>query len=129
MHRILRILALFAALQLLGGHWAVLQTAAWVSMAVEYSKNDSLSSALTKTFDGEHPCQLCHAVKEGRSKEQKQDQSHGTSKTEAVLTLHSPLPPPDFVHVLFPKEDSSAPTRPHCPPSPPPLSLLKALQA
>src|SRR5688572_3519270 len=55
-----------------GGHWAVLQSVAWVSMVVTYSQTDSWDVALQKTFSGEKPCKLCLAVKEGKQQEQKQ---------------------------------------------------------
>ncbi len=42
---------------------AFLQTAAWVTMAVNYSvKEGSVVEGLSKTFDGEHPCKLCLAA-------------------------------------------------------------------
>ena len=54
-----------------GGHWAVLQSVAWVSMAVNYSQTDSIDVALEKTFSGKNPCKLCLAVKKGKQEEKK----------------------------------------------------------
>ena len=54
------------------GHWALLQSIAWVGMAVSYSQNGTLKEALVKTFDGQHPCKLCKAVQEGKKSERKQ---------------------------------------------------------
>ena len=51
----------------LGLHWAVLQTVAWTSMLIERLPNQSLATAVVTTFDGQHPCQLCLAIREGRS--------------------------------------------------------------
>ncbi|HEY2951339.1 MAG TPA: hypothetical protein VGK40_02085 [Verrucomicrobiae bacterium] len=56
----------------IGGHWAVLQTAAWVGMVISYSQDSPLKEAVVKTFDGRHPCKLCKAVQAGK-----------TSRTEA----------------------------------------------
>jgi len=53
----------------IGGHWAFLQSVAWVGMAVTYSKDASLSQALEKTFDGHHLCKLCKAVRAGQKAE------------------------------------------------------------
>lgn len=53
----------------LGLHWAVLQSVAWAGMVVSYSQEGSLSSALAKTFDGQHACKLCRIVEAGRSAE------------------------------------------------------------
>lgn len=58
----------------LGLHWALLQTVAWTGMLISYSRNASLRTAVTQTFDGEHPCPLCKAVKKGRAEEKKQAQ-------------------------------------------------------
>ncbi|MDB6057723.1 MAG: hypothetical protein JWO95_1567 [Verrucomicrobiales bacterium] len=53
----------------IGGHWAFLQSVAWVGMAVNYSKNATLSQALEKTFDGHHLCKLCKVVRAGQKAE------------------------------------------------------------
>jgi hypothetical protein len=60
-------------LAMLGGHWLVLQSFAWARMIVIYSRQGSLQSALSKTFDGKHPCGLCVSIHEGRQKEQQQE--------------------------------------------------------
>ena len=122
MSRLFRLLALLAALQLLGGHWVVLQTAAWVGMTVEYSKTESLPEALSKTFDGQHPCKLCVAVKQGRSEEQNQAQIKIALKTEAILTEIVSAPAPSVAPVQFPVPLVSADLRTLAPPTPPPLA-------
>jgi hypothetical protein len=63
--------AFFAFLQIVGGHWAVLQTGAWMGMIVSYAKDGDYSGAITKTFDGKHPCALCRVVQDGRRQEEK----------------------------------------------------------
>ena len=60
-----------ALLQLLGGHWAVLQTGAWMGMIVQYSQQAGLKAGLAQTFDGEHPCSVCKAIQAGKKHEQK----------------------------------------------------------
>lgn len=57
----------------LGLHWAVLQTAAWAGMLVSYSRQASFAEAVAWTFDGQHPCRLCHLVREGRAAEKAPD--------------------------------------------------------
>lgn len=54
-----------------GGNWIFLQSCAWVSMTVSFSQQASVSQAIRWTFDGQHPCQLCKIVKEGRKSETK----------------------------------------------------------
>ena len=60
-----------ALLQILGGHWAFLQTGAWIGMVVQYSQEVGLKTALGQTFDGEHPCSVCKAIQDGKKQEQK----------------------------------------------------------
>ena len=55
-----------------GGHWAMLQSVAWFGMAIQFSQREPLTSAIGKTFSGEHPCQLCKAVSEGVKNEKQQ---------------------------------------------------------
>ncbi len=58
----------------LGLHWALLQTVAWTGMLVTYSRDASFQDAVSKTFDGEHPCALCKVIKSGRAEEGRQEQ-------------------------------------------------------
>ena len=58
----------------LGLHWALLQSAAWVSMIVRFAQHDTLTLAVSKTFDGRHPCSLCLFVADGKKTEQQQQQ-------------------------------------------------------
>ena len=60
-----------ALLQILGGHWALLQTSAWVGMIVQYSQQSGLKAGITQTFDGEHPCSVCKAIQDSKKREQK----------------------------------------------------------
>lgn len=57
----------------IGGHWALLQSVAWVSMVVSFSKDASLDIAVSKTFDGKHLCNICKLVKKGKESEQNRD--------------------------------------------------------
>ncbi len=66
----LLIAAMFCAL---GGHWLVLQTVAWGGMIVDYSRSAGFSVAVGRTFDGQHPCQMCKSIEKTRQTEKKQD--------------------------------------------------------
>jgi hypothetical protein len=66
------ITCLLAVLMASGGHWAVLQSIAWAQMLVKYSRDASLSEAVTKTFDGKHPCKMCLKIQECRKQEKRQ---------------------------------------------------------
>lgn len=61
-------------------------------MVVVYAQEDSsLSSAVAKTFDGQHPCNLCETVKTGREADQKQEVHKRVIKVELVLVEHRPV--------------------------------------
>jgi len=109
-----------ALVGMIGGHWTLLQSAAWVRMAVNFSKQDSVSIALEKTFDGQHPCNLCKLVRAGKAAEKKQD----LQKLEAKLDFHfiagtcGLFPPRPFRH--FTLQSERADNRVLAPPLPPP---------
>jgi hypothetical protein len=63
------ILAFLAVFQIMGGHWIVLQSYAWAKMAVEYSQTAGFFKGVEKTFDGEHPCDMCDHVQKETQKE------------------------------------------------------------
>lgn len=57
-----------------GLHWAALQTVAWTTMlAANLSSQQSLTEAVSQTFDGEHPCPLCKAIAAAQKSEKKSD--------------------------------------------------------
>ena len=57
-----------------GLHWAALQTVAWTTMlAANLASQQSLTEAVSQTFDGEHPCPLCKAIAAAKKSEKKSD--------------------------------------------------------
>ena len=99
--RFARLLLVATLMVSIGGQWMVLQGVAWMGMAVSYSiEEGSVASGLSKTFDGEHPCPLCKAVK--KASEEEGDSSvpgqggMGKKKvelfSEGALTLFAPEP-------------------------------------
>ena len=116
-------MVVFALVVSIGAHWAILQSVAWLGMAVSYSQNSSLTEALSKTFDGFHPCKLCKVVQEGKRSEKKQDAPKPFNKIDliafsATLTLEGPsVDAISFapMGVAFPPRES--------PPTPPPRQI------
>ena len=98
LRQIARGLVVLALCLSIGLHWVVLQSAAWVGMAVTYSVEKGVVKGLSETFDGEHPCAMCKMVNEGV----KNEQAPGDSQTppakakELKLTL-SLVSVPNFV--------------------------------
>jgi hypothetical protein len=91
---------LLAVLAMLGGHWAALQSFAWAHMLGQYARQGSLLSALVKTFDGKHPCDLCLTIQHGRQQEQSENKKlpcASRDKTTEMLCeawrAVAPLPP------------------------------------
>jgi hypothetical protein len=84
LHKWLVVLALVASI---GGHWAFLQSVAWVGMAVTYSKDSNLSQALEKTFDGHHLCKLCKIVRAGKKAEDCNDGKIELKKFDIIASV------------------------------------------
>src|SRR6478609_8121965 len=86
LHKCLVVLALVLSI---GGHWAFLQSVAWVGMAVTYSKDASLSQALEKTFDGKHLCKLCKIVRAGKKAEDSRESKIDLKKFDISASANS----------------------------------------
>jgi hypothetical protein len=103
-----------------GGHWAILQSVAWAGMLARFSQTMSFSQAVQNTFDGQHPCALCQAVKQGQEAERKESQFQPPEKLTLCLNSQpATLPlPPAAIHAF------AATAHPGCflaqPPHPPP---------
>jgi hypothetical protein len=91
-----RAVTIFALCCAIGLQWVALQSIAWTTMIVNYSKRGSLCQAIAQTFDGAHPCSLCHIVNKGKTTEKKSDLQLLTPKidiicTKRVITLVQPF--------------------------------------
>ncbi len=60
----------------------LVQCYAWATMIEARSVEATLAEAVSSTFDGEHPCALCLAVKK-TSDDQREKEKHGTAPNEA----------------------------------------------
>jgi hypothetical protein len=103
-----------------GGHWAALQSVAWLGMTIQYSRYDTFATALRKTFDGKNPCSLCKVVQEGRDTEQKQAVVSSQGKLDLFLSsINWCVQPPVFKDELSPRFSLGC-RRSESPPTPPP---------
>ncbi len=84
----------------LGGHLALLQTIAWGTMLVGFSRTATLEEAAKKTFDGNHPCHLCKVVKESKSQEERKPLVKSEMKLDVVLPLAVRLKEPRGVPTM-----------------------------
>ena len=88
----------------LGMHWAVLQGVAWTGMFLANLNQGTVTEAVEKTFDGEHPCPLCLAVKEGQKQEKDDSKplaAKSVKKFEAVLVAETRLVVPSGLKMNF----------------------------
>ena len=65
-----------------GGHWALLQGVAWVTMVHDFSRGDSLTQAVEKTFDGKHPCAMCKKIAKAKNSEASGEKAPVTVKMD-----------------------------------------------
>jgi hypothetical protein len=80
--RIGKMVVVCALIATTGFHWAALQTIAWTAMLANNLHSSSFHDAVTKTFDGRHPCPLCNAIAAGKKSEQKNEFTAQTQKLE-----------------------------------------------
>jgi hypothetical protein len=118
--QIARIATIGALCCAIGLHWVALQSFAWTSMLIEYSKGASLCQAIAQTFDGAHPCSLCHVVATGKASEKKTDVQSSVPKIDIicvarVIRLISPVALFDYTLCDFSVSEIE-----HSPPVPPP---------
>lgn len=119
--RLARWLVVGAVCVSLGLPWAVLQGVAWTGMLISYSRDGSLMEAVTKTFDGDHPCPLCKAVESGQKQDQEQKRTQGPEKKfEAVLVAFAHIVPPHGTAVEYSARSECGERRAVAPPWIPP---------
>ncbi len=83
--RMIRLVVLTALFLSVGGHWALIQSAAWAGMFLNFAKQGTLRSAVVKTFDGKHPCRLCQWVDQEQNKSSKPGSKGPETKLEVQL--------------------------------------------
>lgn len=107
----------------IGMHWVILQSVAWTGMIIVYSQTAPLPEALVKTFDGQHPCQLCKVVQAGKQTEQRQTEQKLNTKLDffcewrPILICPPTVEPTRFLAQVQPLDWTSVP------PIPPPRQL------
>jgi hypothetical protein len=109
-----------ALLGAMGSHWLVLQSIAWTTMLADNLRVASLSEALSRTFDGKHPCPLCRQIDAGKRSENKAAFPPEFKRFEFLPVTPRPFVSPTVVfHFLTP---SIRPFKSfiHPPPTPPP---------
>jgi hypothetical protein len=119
--RNLTVLALCLAI---GLQWIALQSVAWTRMLVENTRHVSLTEAIAKTFDGQHPCSLCHAVQSATHKEKKSERQISSNKLDLISVKGLLLLEPPCRTIGYPLLVSGLFRRSQSPPIPPPRVAL-----
>jgi hypothetical protein len=123
MIRIRNALPITLLLAACGAHWGALQSVAWTRMLAENLRTASFADAVSRTFDGQHPCSICKVIASAKRSEKKTEFPQPLTKLEFPLTAQSsPLVVParfelvqtsnELVESLF-----------HQPPTPPPRAI------
>jgi len=113
-----------ALICVIGGHWAVLQSVAWVGMFVKFSQSNPFKPALVKTFDGKHPCKLCLLIATGKKSEKKQETPKPSIKLDLFCWANSQaVSPAAFAHRTI-NAVTLISTLGDGPPKPPPRPIL-----
>lgn len=108
-----------------GGHWAMLQGVAWASMVKDFSKTGSLTEAVSKTFDGKHPCPMCKKIASARTGQEKAPVTVKAEKKAEVFVASSSEIVPRPVAAPFdypPLPFVNVPEHPSAPPVPVPIA-------
>jgi hypothetical protein len=119
--RIVRIGALCCAI---GLQWIALQSLAWTTMLIDYSKRAPLCQAVAQTFDGAHPCSLCHLVNAGKNSEKKSDLQAPAPKIDMICVSQTTYLLRRFILFEYAMRDFSSSSIRRPPPVPPPRSFL-----
>src|SRR5438874_2802186 len=119
-----RIATIFALCCAIGLHWIALQSLAWTTMIIDYSKRAPICQAITQTFDGAHPCSLCRAVNAGKNSEKKSDLQAPTPKIDMICVWRTASSLRPFIPFEYTVRDFHSSQIGRSPPVPPPRSLL-----
>jgi hypothetical protein len=80
--RVRKLLLVLLLITAVSDQWAIMQSAAWATMLVNSLRSNSLPQAVTRTFDGQHPCALCNAIAQGKKSEKKTDSMPALTRLE-----------------------------------------------
>ena len=95
-------------------------------MIIDYSKRGTLCEAIKLTFDGAHPCSLCHIVDRGKTTEKKSGLQLLTPKIDMICTKRAITLVRPFTYVDYTAGDFSVFQIGESPPVPPPRNSFNA---
>jgi hypothetical protein len=121
MRRITHLLVLAAFIFSCGGQWYALQCVAWATMIRDYAQVVPLSEAVSMTFSGNYPCEMCKAIAEKKAADDR-------AKLVSLEKYDKKFFPPNCLAIIGPAPSaishadylSSLQPRTESPPTPPP---------
>ena len=119
-----RTITVFALCCAIGLQWIALQSVAWTTMLIENAKHESLTQAIAKTFDGDHPCSLCHMVQKGKASEKKPDMQPNAPRIDLYCLKRTILFLPPSTDIRYGEFCLTKIDMEHSPPTPPPRCQL-----
>lgn len=118
--RVGRFMMIVTLIVTMGAQWSVLQMVAWTAMLGNNLRTQSMTEAMTHTFDGLHPCCLCKAIAAAKKSEKKNEVSPELKRLEFLpAATRFVLIPPSQIQVS-PETDIFGPSFIQEPPTPPP---------
>ena len=89
-------------------------------MIIERTHQDSFAVAVKTTLDGEHPCDMCKRITEGKQNERQEEKAQAQMKIDMLceLRLIAIVVPSQAMN--FPSGPTEGTPRAECPPVPPP---------
>ena len=115
-----RIITIIALCLAIGVQWFALQSVAWTAMMVRNAKQVSFCEAVKRTFDGAHPCALCHVVNKGKASEQKREMQTSFAKIDIVCVSRKLRFLPSQIPFEYVTSNSRLSETDYSPPVPPP---------
>jgi hypothetical protein len=91
-------------LRLVGGDFGLVQMGIWTKMIIERSQISDLKTAIATTFDGQHPCEHCHALKKAHQSDDSsssRDQAPTSAWKSLEKEANSVFPNYDFFPVTI----------------------------
>jgi hypothetical protein len=118
-----RALTILALCLSIGFQWVALQSVAWATMLLANARSAPLCEAMARTFDGGHPCSLCHVVAEGKKSEKKSEILPALGKVDLICTQQKFTCLPPWARYDYAPWQGAIPEHTHTPPAPPPRLL------
>lgn len=122
--RIGRLVTVLALCLAIGLHWIALQSIAWTTMLVQNVRQTSLTAAVAKAFDGDHPCNLCKGIQKEQNSQKKNEVRTAPAKPDFICSTRSFRVVRPFDLLVYPEVVARPAARSLAPLVPPPRSFL-----